>query len=164
MWTHTWMSFSSHTFTSLPVVHTLNSEFLRRHLWLCFLLVRESPRSGNLHMSWLPNSSSIILPNFIDSRSSRLCRFMASSLQLRVFTTSRLRSFTGPRFQAIARSRRRGSESSGLQTAAHLRLRDFVNSRLQILAISLSLKTYSRISWTSTFRGWPVFLNSPTAL
>jgi hypothetical protein len=154
--------FSSHTFTSLPLVHTLNPDFLRRHLWLCFLLVCESPRSGNLHVPWLSNSSSIILPNFTDSRSSRLCRFMGSSLWLRVFTNSRPRSFAGPRFQAIARTRLRGFESSGLQTTAHSHLRDFASFRLQIHAISLSLKTYSRISWTSTFRGWQVFLNSPT--
>jgi hypothetical protein len=114
------MSFTSHIFTSLPLplVHTLNPDFLRWHLWLCFLLVREYPHSGNFHIPWLPNSSSIILPNFTDSRSSRL------------------RGFVGSRFQAIARSRLRGFESSGFQIFASSRLRDFVSFRFQIFASS----------------------------
>jgi hypothetical protein len=29
MRTHTWMSFTSHIFTSLPLVHTPNPDFLR---------------------------------------------------------------------------------------------------------------------------------------
>jgi hypothetical protein len=33
VWTFTQMSFTSYTFTSLPLVHTLNLDFLGRHLW-----------------------------------------------------------------------------------------------------------------------------------
>jgi hypothetical protein len=36
MWTHTRMSFPPYTFTSLPLVHTLNPDFLGPQLWLCF--------------------------------------------------------------------------------------------------------------------------------
>jgi hypothetical protein len=79
--THTQMSFTSHTFKSLPLVHTLNPDFLRRQLWLFFLLVRECFRSRCLHAPWFPNSFSNIFPNFGDSRSSWLRRFMTLSLQ-----------------------------------------------------------------------------------
>jgi hypothetical protein len=119
VWTHTQISFTSHTFTSLPLVHTLNPDFLRWQLWLCFLLVRECSRSGNLHASCFLNSSSIIFPNFVDSRSSWLRRFMALSLHEfatsgcsrfkilshRAFVTPRLREFGSPVHRAFAISR-----------------------------------------------------------
>jgi hypothetical protein len=122
--TCTRMSFTSHTFTSQPLVHTLNPEFLRRRLWLCFLLVRESPRSGNLRASWLPNLTSSRLPNSTDSR---FHSFAGS--WLRVFMSSRLRSFASSRFQIIARSRLRGFASSRLQIFARSRLWGFAGSR-----------------------------------
>jgi hypothetical protein len=130
------MSFTSHTFTSLPLVHTLNPDFLRRQLWLCFLLVRECSRSGSLHAPWFPNSSSNIFPNFADSRSSWLRRFMA--LSLHEFATSGPSRFKIPSYRA---SRLRDFESSRVQLAAHSWLWDFVNSRLQIFVSSLPLKT-----------------------
>jgi hypothetical protein len=134
------MSFTSHTFTSLPLVHTLNSDFLRRQLWLCFLLVRECSRSGSLHAPWFPNSFSNIFPNFADSRSSWLRRFMALSLHefatsgLSRFKTPRLREFGSPVHRAFLTPRLRGF-------TAHSWLRDFVDSRLQIFVSSLPLKT-----------------------
>jgi hypothetical protein len=115
------MSFTSHIFTSQPLVHTLNPDFLRRHLLLCFLLVCESPRSGNLHVPWLPNSSSIILPNFTDSRFHDF-----SGSWLRVFTSSRLRGFA----------------CSWLRVFMGSWFRGFADSRLWIIANSLSLKTH----------------------
>jgi hypothetical protein len=141
------MSFTPYTFTSLPLVHTLNPNFLRRHLWLCFLLVREFPRSGNLRAPWLPNLTFNGFPNFADSRSSWPCRFMASSLhefatprlrefKIQTIARSRLRDFAGSRFQTIARSRLRDFESSRFQTIARSRLRDFVSSRFQTIAYS----------------------------
>jgi hypothetical protein len=131
------MSFTSHIFTSLPLVHKLNPDFLRWHLWLCFLLVRESPRSGNLHISWLSNSSSIILPNFIIPE---VCGSAGSRLW--VFTNSRLRGFESSGFQTIVRSRLRDVVSFRFQIFASSRLWDFVSFRFQIFAGSLLLKTY----------------------
>jgi hypothetical protein len=147
------MSSTSHTFTSLPLVHTLNPDFLRRHLWLCFLLVRESSRSGNLRAPWLPNLTFSRFPNFTDSRISWLCRFMASSLyefatpklrrfkipDHRVLATPRLRRFKIP---DIARSRLRDFAGSRFQAIVRSRLWDFAGSGLQIVASSLLLKTY----------------------
>jgi hypothetical protein len=121
MWTCTWMSFTYHTFTSLPLVHTSNPDFLRRCLWLCFLLIRESSHSGNHRAPWLPNSTSSRFLNFTDPR----FRGFTGSW-LRVFTSLLLRSFTGLRFQIFA----------------HSRLRSFVGSRFQIFASSIFLKTY----------------------
>jgi hypothetical protein len=121
MWTRTWMSFTSHTFTSLPLVHTPNPDFFRRRLWLCFLLIRESSDSGNLRAPWIPNSTCSRFPNFTDLR----FRGFASSW-LWVFTSSLLRSFAGSRFQIFA----------------HSRLWSFVGSRFQIFASSIFLKTY----------------------
>jgi hypothetical protein len=60
------------------------------------------------------------------------------ALSLHEFATSRL---AGSRFRAIARSRFRGFESSGVQSTARSRLRDFVSYRLQIFVSSLPLKT-----------------------
>jgi hypothetical protein len=166
------MSFTSHIFTSMPLVHTLNPDFLRRHLWLCFLLVRESPRSGNLHVPWFPNSSSIILPNFTDSRSSWLCRFMALSLY--EFATSRLRGFKirtsrvrdpeTSQVQDSTPSRVRDSETSRVQDSRPPRVRDSETSGVQDSRSSrvlCSWKLTLQISLISTFRGWQVFLNSP---
>jgi hypothetical protein len=117
------MSFTSHIFTSLPLVHMLNPDFLRWHLWLCFLLVRESPRLGNLHVPWLPNSSSIILPNFTDSRSSWLRRFTALSLY--EFATSRLRRFKIPSYRAFATPRLREFQIPDPREFATPRLHEF---------------------------------------
>jgi hypothetical protein len=157
------MSFTSHIFTSLPLVHTLNPDFLRRHLWLCFLLVRESPRSGNLHVPWLPNSSSIILPNFTDSRfhdfagswlrvftSSRLRGFAGS--WLRVFTSSRLRGFAGFwDFRIIACSRLQGFARSWLRVIARSRLQGSARSWLRVIA--RSRRQGFACSWLRVFTG-----------
>jgi hypothetical protein len=117
------MSFTSHIFISLPLVHTLNPDFLRWQLWLCFLLVRESPRSRKPHALWLPNSSSITFPNSTDSRSSWLYRFMA--LSLHEFATSGLSRFEIPSHCTFATPRLR---EFGTQTTAHSRLLDFMSS------------------------------------
>jgi hypothetical protein len=100
MWTCTCMSFTSHTFTSLPLVHTQNPDFLRRRIWLCFLLVRESYHSGNLRAPWLPNLSSSRFPNFADSRFLWFRRFMTSGLYK--FATPKLRRFEIPDLHTFA--------------------------------------------------------------
>jgi hypothetical protein len=107
MWTHTWMSFTSHTFTSLPLVHTPNLDFLRQRLWLGFLLVRESPHSGNLHISRLPNSNFSGFPNSADS-------------WFHGFADSWLRVFTGLRLQELRRFK-----ALDLHRFATLELRSF---------------------------------------
>jgi hypothetical protein len=142
MWTHTWMSFSSRTFTSLPLVHTLNPDFLRRHLWLCFLLAREFRCSQNLRAPWLPNLTFERFPNFPVFRSSWLRRFEIPDH--RVFATPRLRGFKIPDHRVFATSR----------------LRRFkIPDHRECFAPK---KLISRTSLNSTFRGWRVFLNPPT--
>jgi hypothetical protein len=84
VWTCRWTSFTSHTFTRLPLVHTPNPDFLRWCLWLGFPLIRESSHPGNFHTSWLPNSNFSKFPNFADFR-------------FRGFAGSWLRVFTGLR-------------------------------------------------------------------
>jgi hypothetical protein len=143
MWTHTWMSFTSHTFTSLPLVHTPNPDFLRQRLWLGFLLVRESPHSGNFHMPWLPNLGVQRIPEFRRlpiswPRTSSQVRDLRSfaGLRLQIFTGSRLPSFAGSRLQIFASSRLRSFAGSRFQIFASSRLRSFAGSRFQIFASS----------------------------
>jgi hypothetical protein len=120
VWTCTWMSFTSHTFTRLPLVHTPNPDFLRWRLWLCFSLIRESPHSGNLRAPRLPNS----IPNrFPNSADSQFHGFAGS--WLRVFTSSQLRSLAGSRFQIFASSRLRSFAGLRFQIFASSRLRSF---------------------------------------
>jgi hypothetical protein len=132
MWTCTRMSFTSYTFTSLPLVHTLNPDFLGRRLWLCFSQVRESPRSRNLLPSCLPNLTSRRLPNFMISQvhgvgSSRIRDFGASSVRdSRSLHVRDFGGFAGSRFQIFA----------------HSRLRSFASSRFQIFVSSVFLKTH----------------------
>jgi hypothetical protein len=179
------MSITSYTFTSLPLVHTLNLDFLGRRLWLCFLLVRESPRSANLRTLCLPNLISSRLPNFMISQvhgveSSRIRDFRASSIRdSRSLHVRDFGSFAGSRFQTFAHSRLWGFAGSRFQTFAHSRLFeashvqdsrsshicDFDASQVQDSRSSwvlCSWKFITRISYISTFRGWQVFLNSPT--
>jgi hypothetical protein len=115
VWTCTWMSFTSHTFTSLPLVHTPNPDFLRRRLWLGLLLIRESPDSGSLHTPRFPNSNFGRLPNFADfrfhdfagswlrelrrSKTSDLCKFATSDL--RRFEIPDLRKFKIPELREL---------------------------------------------------------------
>jgi hypothetical protein len=147
MWTHTRMSFSSHTFTSLPLVHTPNPDFLGRQLWLCFSLVREFPRSR------LPNQTSDRFPNF---PSSEVRDFTGSRFQtfacswLRGFADSRfpkiacprLQGFAGPRFLKVACSRLRGFTGQRFLKIACSRLRGFAGPRFLKITNALSLKTY----------------------
>jgi hypothetical protein len=152
------MSFTSHIFTSLPLVHTPNPDFLGRRLWLCFLLIRESPRSGNLRAPWLPNLTSGRFPNFADSR----FRDFAGSW-LRVFASSRFQSFAGSRFKIFARSRLWSFAGSRFPIFASSRLRSFAGSRFPIFASSMFLKTHftNFINLdVSRVTGFPEFLNS----
>jgi hypothetical protein len=139
------MSFTSHTFTSLPLVHTPNLDFLRRRLWLGFLLIRESPHSGNLHTPRLPKSNFSRFPN---SANSRFHGFAGPKLQ--IFSGSRLRSFAGSRFQIFASSRLRGFAGSRFQIFASSRLRGFAGSRFQIFASS-RLQSFAGSTFLKTY-------------
>jgi hypothetical protein len=136
VWTHTQMSFTSHTFTSLPLVHTLNPDFWDDNFdfascWFVNILIQEV---------FTHRDSRTRSPTY--SRISQIpeVRGFAGSW-LWVFTNSQLQGRAGSRLRAIARSRLRDFESSGVQLTAHSWLRDFVNSRLQIFVSSLPLKT-----------------------
>jgi hypothetical protein len=139
MWTHTRMSFSSNTFTNLPLVHTLNPDFLGQQLWLCFssdswmsscvtpeLGLRQIPElafasssvRGCLHV-WLPNWVLDRFPN----RPSPDVRSIASS-RLRASACSWPHYFTESRFPDFA----------------HSRIRGFTGSRLPKIVSSLPLK------------------------
>jgi hypothetical protein len=151
------MSFTSHTFTSLPLVHTSNLDFLRRRLLLGFSLIRESPHSGNLHAPRLPNLTSSRFLNFTDSR---FHGFVGS--RLRVFTGSRLRSFAGSRFRVFANLQPRSFAGSRFQIFASLRLQSFAGSRLQIFTGSRFLKTHFTnfmLLDASRVTGFPEFPN-----
>jgi hypothetical protein len=170
MWTHTRMSFSTHTFTSLPLVHTLNPDFLGRQLWLCFSLVREfSVR--DFRSSWLCRFE---IPDFRMFMTSRLCRFKTP--ENRMFVTPRLRRPKIPENHLFATLRLRKPKIPENRLFATLRLRRpkipenrlFATPRLRRPKIPENRmcpapeKHISRTSLNSTFRGWRVFLNSPT--
>jgi hypothetical protein len=136
VWTHTWLSFSPNIFTNLPLVHTLNPDFLGLQLWLCF-----SPGSRmSSHKTSEPGfqqiPESVILP-----------KFGPSTVEIpgsRMFVTSPLRRIKIPEFCTFANSwlhRFQASEN-----------REFLAPEKHALRTLLSL----------TFRGWRVFLNSPT--
>jgi hypothetical protein len=184
VWTCTQISFTSYTFTSLPLVHTLNPDFLGWRLWLCFLLVRESPiqeiSAHRVFRTWPPT----------DFRISWFCRFMA--LDLHKFATSELhlfeipyrctlatleasqvqdsrcshiRDFGASQVQDSRFSRILDFDASQVQDSRSSHIRDFRASQVQDSRSSwvlYSWKLITRISYISTFWGWHVFLNSPT--
>jgi hypothetical protein len=159
MWTHTWMSFSSHTFTSLPLVHTLNPGFLRRHLGLCFLLVQEIFTCRDSRTRPLSYSRTSQIPEVRDSAGSWLWVFGFESLWIRDFEASQVQGSKPSRF--------RDSEASRVRDSKPPSIRDSETSWVPDSRSSWFLcpwKHISRISWTSTFRGWQVFLNSPTTV
>jgi hypothetical protein len=150
MWTHTQMSFSSHTFTSLPLVHTLNPDFLRRQLWLCFLLVCEFP------CSWLRRFE---IPNRCVFATPRLRRFKIPDHC--VFATPRLHRFKIPNYRVFATPRFRR-----FKIPYH---REFMTSGLRRFEIPENRKCFApkkHISRTllnfdvSRVTGFPEFPNS----
>jgi hypothetical protein len=152
MWTHTWMSFSFHTFTSLPLVHTLNPNFLGWQLGLCFSPVREFPRS------WLPNQTSD------RSRISRLMKFVISPV--RDSWKSRVRDSEASQVQDSRKSHVRDFEASQVQDSWKSHVRDSEASQVQDYWKSQMLcpwKTYLRnFVKLDVLRvtGFPEFLNT----
>jgi hypothetical protein len=83
MWTCTRTSFTSrdlrgwfHTFTSLPLVHTQNLDFLRWRLWLGFLLIPEASFMKIFTHQDLWTWNSLIFPKFVTSCLHEFIRFL----------------------------------------------------------------------------------------
>jgi hypothetical protein len=124
------MSFLSNIFTNLPLVHTLNPDFLGQQLWLCFsanswtssrvtpeLGPREIPESAFASSSvraclraWLPNW---VLDRFPNRPSSEV-HAIASS-RFRAFACSWPHFFIESRFPNFTHSRIRASQVPGFR-------------------------------------------------
>jgi hypothetical protein len=138
------MSFTSHTFTSLRLVHTPNPEFWGNVFdlassWFASLLFIETSTRHNLRIwssvdFWI---SQIPVPDLRRFATSGLCKF-----KIQIFADSRLQGFAGSRFQIFAGSRLQGFAGSRFQIFIDSRLRGFAGSRFQIFIDSTSLKTY----------------------
>jgi hypothetical protein len=143
VWTHTRMSFSSNIFTILPLVHTLNLDFLGQQLWLCF-------SAG----SWM---SSHVIPELgprqipesaFASPSVRAClRAWLPNWVLEEFPnrpSSEVRAIDSSRFRASACSWPHFFTESRFPNFAHSRIRGFTGSRLLKIVNSRSLKNMFR--------------------
>jgi hypothetical protein len=181
MWTHTWMSFTSHTFTSLPLVHTPNLDFWGNVFdlassWFASLLFIETFTRHNLRI-WSSvgfRISQILVQDLLRFTTPGLCRFKIqifadSRLQgfagsrFQIFEDSRLRGFAGSRFQIFADSRLRGFAGSRFQIFVDSRLRGFIGSRFKIFAMFNHPENSFREAWqTRHFEGGRFFLNSST--
>jgi hypothetical protein len=138
MWTHTWMSFTSHTFTSLPLVHTSNPDFWGNvfdlaSYWFTSLLFIETFTRHNLRIwssvdFWI---SQILILEFHRSRIPDFLRFVTSGLRrfkipdLHRFATSGLRWFKIPDLRRFATSGLRGFKIPDLRRFAISGLRRF---------------------------------------
>jgi hypothetical protein len=151
MWTHTRMSFSSHTFTSLPLVHTKPGLFGMTTLTLLLSGSWISPRTTSELDFWQ-------IPELAVLRSSWLCQFEVPGF--RMFATPSLRRFKIPENRMSANLRLRRSK---IPEIACSRPRGFVGSQIpENRECPTPEKHISRTSLNSMFRGWRVFLNSPT--
>jgi hypothetical protein len=96
-------------------------------------------------------------------RPLRVRDFEASQVQ--ESRSSHVRDFVASHVQDSGSPHVRDSEASQVQDSRSSHVRDFAASQVQDSRSSrvlYSWKLISRTSWTSTFRGWQVFLNSPT--
>jgi hypothetical protein len=147
------MSFSSNIFTNLPLVHTLNPDFLGQQLWLCFsagswMSSRVTPELGLRQIPELALASSSIraclrvwLPNWVLDRFPN-----RPSPDVRSIASSRLR--------ASARSWPHYFTESRFPNFTHSRIRGFTGSRLPKIVNSLPLKNMSReLCQTYRFEG-----------
>jgi hypothetical protein len=94
----------------------------------------------------------------------RVRDFEASQVQ--DFRSSHVRDFVASQVQDSGSSHVRDSEASQVQDSRSSHVRDFATSQVQDSRSSrvlCSWKLISQTSWTSTFRGWQVFLNFPTS-
>jgi hypothetical protein len=143
MWTHTRMSFPPNIFTNLPLVHTLNPDFLGQQLWLCFsagswMSSCVTPEQGPRQIPESAFASPLVraclrawLPNWVfDEFPNR------PSSEVRTIDSSRFRDFAclWPHFFTESR----------FPNFAHSRIRGFTGSRLPKIANSLHLKNMFR--------------------
>jgi hypothetical protein len=117
------MSFTSHTFTNLPLVHTANPNFLRWRLWLGLLLIRESPHSESLRTPRLPNSNFGRLPI------SWLCRSMTSG-------DSQVRDSRSSQVQDSWALRAQDSRSSQVQDSWASQVPGFTSPQVRYFGVS----------------------------
>jgi hypothetical protein len=156
------MSFSSNIFTNLPLVHTQNPDFLGQQLWFCFsvgssMSSRVTPEPGPrqipdfgfrfskdscMSLRVTPELSPRQIPESAIFRSSRHRQLQIPGF--RMFVTPPLHRTMTPEFCAFANPRPHGSQAS--------ENREF----------PVPEKHVSRTLSNLTFRGWRVFLNSPT--
>jgi hypothetical protein len=137
MWTHTWTSFTSHTFTSLPLVHTSNPDFWGNvfdlvSYWFTSLLFIETLTCHNLRI-W----------SSVDSRISQIPDFRISQIQDSRF--SQVRDFRALQVQDSRSSQVRDFRASQVQDSRSSQVRDFRASQVQDSRSSqylITLKTH----------------------
>jgi hypothetical protein len=136
MWTHTNVFYISYIYKPATSSHVKPGLFETTTLTLLLASSR---------MFSFRKSSRTVIPELVLQyipECQRFPKFVAS--QVHNLESSRIRQLqglAGSRLRAIACSRLRDFESSGVQFTAHSWLRDFANSRLQIFMSSLPLKT-----------------------
>jgi hypothetical protein len=162
VWTLTGLSFSSNIFTNLPLVHTLNPDFLGQQLWLCFppsswMSSRETPELGLQQFPELAFASPLV-------RACPRARLPNSALDKfpnRPF--SEVRAIDTSRFRAPACSWLHFFTESRFPNFAHSRIRGFTGSRLPTIVNSLLLKTclenFVKLN-VSRVTGFPEFPNT----
>jgi hypothetical protein len=153
--------FPPNIFTSLPLVHTLNPDFLGLQLWLCFSRGSwmSSPEIPELGLRRIPQVTLV-------SQLVRACP--CAWVPNRVFTKFPNQQFF--RSSAYQQLRFRAPACSWLlllsnQDSRTLHIREFETSQVQASKnreFPAPEKHALRTSLNSTFRGWRVFLNSPT--
>jgi hypothetical protein len=143
MWTHTRMSFPPNIFTILPLVHTLNPDFLGQQLWLCFSTSSwmSSRVTPELSLQQIPESA-------FASSSVRTClRAWPPNLVLDIFPnrpSSEVRAIASLRFWAFACSWPNFFAESRFPNFTHSRIRGFAGPRLPKIVSFLLLKNMSQ--------------------
>jgi hypothetical protein len=152
------MYFTSHTFTSLPLVHTLNPDFFETTTLTLLLTDSWMLSFRKFSRTLIPELVLHHIPEF-----RRFPQFVAS--QVHGFESSRIRNLGAQQVQDSEPSRVRDSGTSRVRQSSSLCIRDFKTTWIpnsRSLWVLCPWKLTSQISLTSTFRGWRVFLNYPT--
>jgi hypothetical protein len=132
------MSFSSNIFTNLPLVHTLNPDFLGQQLWLYFSV------GSRLSSRVTPELGPQRIPESAVLRSSRHRQLEVPGF--RMFVTPFLHQVEIPELHTFANSRLHRFQAS--------ENREFPTPE----------KHVSRTLSSLSFRGWRVFLSSPISI
>jgi hypothetical protein len=164
------MSFTSldlrgwfHIFTSLPLVHTLNPDFLKLRLWLGFPQIPESfIHNSRISGVWTNDFASSWFQSFAGS----WFQIFAGSW-FQIIADSRLEDFAGLWFRIFTDSRLEGFAGSWLQSFTYsITLQRTADSR-EIASFSCYFRIlfenlFHEIQQTHCFEGVRFFLNSPT--